>query len=259
MCREAHQDGSFHLHAYLKYERKVQWGARRWDLHDEGVVYHGNYTKARCPRACALYAMKDGCYLSNFDPDAVLKKKNSGRVISNKALLEGDLAQMCMAGEFPLMQYPKLKLAKAQLLADTSIPLPRCLDWIPNTWGLVLPVLDAKRRHYWFWSQRPNTGKTTFLVELSKKYPCGWYNYLESYQSFSHNIQFLLLDEYQTARLQVGQLNQMCDGTHQYPIKNGSPVTLTRPIVIICSNKPPEQVYPNCFSLIEARFTPHEL
>lgn len=29
---------------------------------------------------------------------------------------------------------------------------PDCADVIPNTWGLDLPILSGKKKHYWFWS-----------------------------------------------------------------------------------------------------------
>lgn len=39
IAQEEHKDGTKHLHAYIKYDRKVKWGVNKWDLGD----HHGNY------------------------------------------------------------------------------------------------------------------------------------------------------------------------------------------------------------------------
>lgn len=105
---------------------------------------------------------------------------------------------------------------------------PNCTDFIPNTWGLELPLLDddEKQKHYWFWSSEPNVGKTTFLKSLDKEFRCSWYNKSELYQAIHDDTQFILIDEYSTADLRVTQINQMCDGTYQYPRKGTGSITI---------------------------------
>lgn len=61
------------------------------------------------------------------------------------------------------------------------------------------------------------------------------------------------MDEYTSAHLTVTQLNQMCDGTYQYPIKGGDAKGLALTLVV-CGNSAPEQVYPNRYPLVQARF-----
>lgn len=46
----------------------------------------------------------------------------------------------------------------------------------------------------------------------------------------------------------------MCDGTYQYPTKGGTPVQLTQPLIIICGNSPPQEVYPKKHPFVTARF-----
>lgn len=242
------------MHAFLKYERKVEFGVHKWDI--DG--HHGNYQTASNWKAVQEYLKKDGNYISNFDVDAAARKKASGRDL-NKRLLEEDLATLCLEGEFPLEKYLKLKTCKEAILKDLSPSLPRCLGFIPNTLEKVLPIKEGKRRHFWIWSSRPDTGKTTFLKSVASSYPSHWYAYKEVFQSVHPGTQFVLLDEYSIAHLSATQLNQMCDGTWVYPFKGGSPVQLVEPLVLICSNKPPEEVYPNCFPLINARFEAIEL
>ncbi len=49
----------------------------------------------------------------------------------------------------------------------------------------------------------------------------------------------------------------MCDGTYQYPQKGGKAMTLKDPIVLVCGNKSPFDMYTNTdiHKLIKARFT----
>lgn len=81
-------------------------------------------------------------------------------------------------------------------------------------------------------------GKTTFLNTLSNAYRCTWYNTAELYQTAYQDSQFILIDEYTTAHLKATTLNQMCDGTYQYPAK-GQGAKAIPAIIIICGNKHP--------------------
>ena len=85
-------------------------------------------------------------------------------------------------------------------------------------------------------------------------YVCLW----RDFQTMHTGTQFVLFDEYSKAHLQVTQLNQMCDGTC-LPSQQSSATTLDEPVVIVCSNKPPEDVYPNFYFLVLARFRVFEL
>lgn len=64
----------------------------------------------------------------------------------------------------------------------------------------------------------------------------------------------MLIDEYTTASLKATTINQMCDGTYQYPVKGGDASPLQKPIIIICGNAPMEKVYPNAHQYLAARF-----
>lgn len=254
VCRELHKDGQPHAHAFIKYERKVEWGARKWDIDD----HHGDYQQAKSWRAAEKYCQKGGDYISNFDVEAAASKKSCGREL-NRRLLQEDLTALVHEGVIPLEKYLKLKACKDAFFKDCSPVLPRCSGFIPNSLGKLLPINEGKLRHYWLWSRKPNTGKTTFLKLVAKSYPSYWLSYKESFQSLHPGTQFVLLDEYSAPHLQITQLNQMCDGTWMYPTKGGSPVQLDEPILLVCSNKPPEEVYPNQYPLINVRFSSIEL
>ena len=49
-------------------------------------------------------------------------------------------------------------------------------------------------------------------------------------------------------------MNQMCDGTYQYPIKGGNAEALDKPLIVICGNAPIKTVYPKAHQFITARF-----
>lgn len=46
----------------------------------------------------------------------------------------------------------------------------------------------------------------------------------------------------------------MCDSTYLYPRKGANSIKLAKVFVIVCSNKPPENIYKNNIELIYARF-----
>lgn len=71
VCTELHKDGYPHLHAFIRYERKVSFQPRRWDLES----YHGFYEPARSWNAVAGYVRKGGNFIANFDVDAARSKK----------------------------------------------------------------------------------------------------------------------------------------------------------------------------------------
>jgi hypothetical protein len=133
---------------------------------------------------------------------------------------------------------------------------PDCIDWIPNTWDLSL-LYDKpgqnKKRHYWFWSTVPDKGKTKFLELVDQEHRASWYNKSEVYQTIHKDSQFILIDEYTTPTIHATTLNQMCDGNYLYPSKGGHAIKI-KACILICGNKRPQDLYPNAFKYIEARF-----
>lgn len=69
------------------------------------------------------------------------------------------------------------------------------------------------------------------------------YNLREIFQDVQESQQVVIIDEYQEAFLKYSQVNQMCDGTYQYPRKGSSAIRLNKPLIIIMSNKKISDVY----------------
>lgn len=248
ICRELHADGTPHLHAFVKYDRKIGFCRDRWIV--DG--YQGDFQAAKSWWAVQAYIKKGGDYISNFEVDAAQAKKAA----RNKALMNTPILELLEKSLITPFQVIPL-INNLKIINELKCPvLPRCEGFIPNTFGLVLPIRSQKQRHYWFWSEQPDKGKTTFLKALSTQYTCYLYNVNEKFQDPKESTQFLLFDEYSTAKVFLTDLNSMCDGTYKYPKKGLPAVTLEEPIVIICGNRRPEEVYTTeaNWPLINARF-----
>ena len=75
------------------------------------------------------------------------------------------------------------------------------------------------------------------------------------YQAPAAHSQFVLLDEYSIGHLTVTQLNMMCDGTYQYPVKGLEPFRPQKAVVLVCGNRCPLEIYDSKHpELLKARF-----
>lgn len=254
VSREEHSDGTPHLHVYLYFEERVSIkNARYWDV--EG--FHPNIQVAKSLKAVKDYIKKDGDILEfGIDYQEELSAIKDHRRALGKRLMDGEALVDVMKDAPELMFGFKKIYEDVEFYKKVKAPLQqKCIGFIPNTWGLILPVLESKHRHYWFWSDKPNKGKTTWLQNIKEKYPSMWYSWTEKYQNFVNDAQFILLDEYSTGHLTVTQLNMMCDGTYAYPVKGSSGFQLPKSIVLVCGNRDPLEIYDSKFhELIKARF-----
>jgi hypothetical protein len=137
VAREMHKDGSFHLHAYVAYVKKL-------NLHSpkcfDFAGFHGNYQSVRDKHATIRYVSKHNDYISNFDVNAkeesMLKKKRD----VSKELLSGRMLHE-VTDDHPelLYDYAKLKVNIAMYKLDkhaiTSI-FPRKCYWIVGKPGI---------------------------------------------------------------------------------------------------------------------------
>ncbi|AXQ65984.1 MAG: replication protein [Cressdnaviricota sp.] len=205
------------------------------------------------------YVRKDGDYINIGTMDAEQEKnaKTSKQKILGKHLIEGaNLVATVKENPELLMNYNKLKLNLEAFRADNAREeIPECRDSIPNTWGLDMPLKDEKRRHYWIWSDVPDMGKTTWLKSIEDAYKTSWFNQTELYQNIHSDSQFILIDEYSSAKVKATTINQMCDGTYLYPTKGGTAKQVRGTILLVCGNRDPKDVYPEAWPYIEARFT----
>lgn len=254
--KEQHADGTPHFHVFLRYNNRLDTSNQRYfDIYER----HGKYEVARRQRAAIQYCKKDGDFISNIPGDDPAKPDKTTK---NKNLLEMALKQgpqkVLEEGLISLKEYVwfnnGLELYKKQAVVDEREDLPTRL---PNTWDLDLIInLDVKKCHYWIWSDQPNKGKTTFLLELQKKYRVEGWNLFENFQStITQSTEVIYFDEFR-GQVKISLLNALCDGTLQIPRKGLPSLKIdTKPLIIICGNLPPEKCYKEHLQqYIEARF-----
>lgn len=259
VAHELHEDGTPHIHVYLHLVEKFQSrDCRFWDLTFGDKVYHGKYEGARSSVAVQKYCQKEGDFIEWGESSikAQILSRQSKKSLAGSLFLQG-VPVLDILTQFPEYAFDAPKLVSAaQCIASMHVPvLPQCIGFIPNKFGLLLPLCAEKKRHYWFWSETPNKGKTIFLQSIQSSFPSFWYNVSEKYQTPHPYAQFVLLDEYSVGHLTVTQLNSMCDGTYQYPVKGSHSFTLKMPILLICGNRSPMDIYdPKHHELLKARF-----
>lgn len=112
IASELHKDGNRHLHAFIRYESRVTWSPKLWDI--DG--HHGNYQQAKSWKNVIQYCTKDGNYIANIDVQSAASKKAA----RNKQMLTEDPRQLVNDGTISLFQLPSLVKAKAlyQLLEE---------------------------------------------------------------------------------------------------------------------------------------------
>lgn len=251
--KEVGEQGTPHLQCYgcFKTKRKYAKLAKQWKA--------AFFPTKGTPQQAADYCKKDGDYLER-GVVPLAKNEAGGQAMRDKwiaarqdplaAFNRGDLAPGQLAKlliDIDIAQSMEERKDKADLSA-----------FIPNTWGVLMPVRSDKKKHYWVWSEEPNRGKTTWLKSLQQHYKADFYEYAENFQQLHGDTQVLMFDEYSVPHLKVTVLNRMCDGTYKFPRKGTTPLSLTCTLVV-CGNKNPREIYPHAYKYIEARFNVIEL
>lgn len=122
--QEKHQDGNHHLHAYVRYERKLNIGSPSYfDIQWEGKTYHGKYEGARSASGSFSYITKDDLdplELGDMDWKQETKAKESRKKILGKRLCSGEpIKQLIAEGHTDLaFGYTRLKGDIQQYLID---------------------------------------------------------------------------------------------------------------------------------------------
>lgn len=256
---EYHQDGSPHIHCLIIFDRQIH--KRKADCFDFIVdmdTFHGNYQKVRNVNDVLKYITKhDKEPLTfNYDVAAKLQATAKKQKYTNMQVIQTPIVTLIENETVSIGMAPKLQQAKDfYFMEKARSDLIDVIDSIPNPWTDLFPIdFDLKQRHIWVWSTGPNLGKTTWLKQLDQKYKCGWYTYSETFQPFHRDTQLVLCDEF-SGKISITQLNQMCDGTYQYPTKGAMPTLIRKPLIIIASNRSIVDVYPKFHQFASARFT----
>lgn len=254
VAHEHHANGDDHLHCYFKLVEPFRTrDSKALDLNG----YHGNYQGCRSAKNVIKYCTKAEDYLSNFDIGDVINGPSATKVAMQQVLDGVPLTDVVAQNPILLKGYRNLKLDVDAYKEDLVPAKPDLPEFLPNPWSLLLPAFKkAKRRHYWLWSSEPNLGKTTkFAKPLCDLYRGEIHTGDFKYWNVSRHDQFLILDDYNTGKLNWAVLNQLCDNTYQFSKIFIGPVKIPNPyVVIILSNSSIEGLYPNMNKFLYERF-----
>lgn len=230
ICEEKHQDGSPHLHAFIKLKGRKRFRGDLFNLKDCDKEYHGDYQKAKSFRAVVGYVIKGKNYISNFDLEKYLAKKGK---LTKEDLL-GDVDDLLDSGKITPLQVASWYKNSCvyKMLQKKRLP-----DELPE-----------KKRHLWIYGPS-NTGKTTLLRNQMKEK--GEENFFEiptnnDWVGYA-NQYYLWMDEYK-GQLTVQQLNRICDGGAKMNVKGATVQLRWDCQVIILSNYSISE----CYSKVDA-------
>ena len=223
VCEEKHQDGSPHLHAFIKiHERRIRFKEDRFDFIFDGKEYHGNYQIAKSWHAVQGYVAKGKKYITNLNLEAA-KKKQSKKIGVKE--LETDALELLEKGIITGLQLANFvknqnlyRMLKNKRKANEDIDLN-----------------IEKKRHIWYYGES-NSGKTYRLKTQIKNDPTNWFQIPLNNDWIGYNGEKnLYLDEFK-GQLTVQELNRICDGSTKVNVKGGSLQLASDVVVHICSN-----------------------
>lgn len=223
VASELHKDGTPHLHAFIKYSRKVDFKVDRWDL----GTFHGNYQVAKCWRAVERYCKKEGDYISSIDLLSAAAKKAK----NNRELLEMTPKDAVQHGRINLLQLPAL--IKAKGMFNMLVEAKDHTD-VRGLWYHGAPGVGKSRK-----AREENPG--LFLKQQNK-----WWDGYEGQK-------VVLIDDFDKGGSCLGHYLKIwadryaCTGE----IKGGM-LPLNYEKFIITSNYSPAEIWPEDSVLVEA-------
>lgn len=222
IARELHQDGTPHLHAFVKF------GGAGKRFKQLKFTKQGNYQKAKSWKAVDKYVKKGGDFISNIDTESAKQKKGK----HNLMLINANPVELVETGEIGIMQLKSL-LTNIELYKMLKTKTERPVE---------TDIPTDKKRHIWLYGPS-DSGKSTKLKEILLDYQDNHFQipYNNDWNGY-RGERVLWADEYK-GQLTIQDLNRVCDGNAKMNTK-GSTITLHKtPQVIICSNYAPDTCY----------------
>jgi len=223
IAREKHEDGSLHLHATVRFTKRVHSKDPR--VFDVGG-YHPNIKKLLTNRAfdnAIQYVKKDGDFITN-----VTEKLGKRQRLFLEVLDKGITPSL-------IREHPEIM----------QFNLGNLKAWFNMLHQNAMVLKDLpKKRHIWVHGPR-DTGKTTFARIFQNMFLApALLPYNDDFGFVPYNCDFLFGDEFK-GQLGVQQLNRICDGGCHVNTKGGS-LILGQPTVFICSNFSIDECYSQC-------------
>lgn len=218
VAEEKHEDGSPHLHCFLKLATKFYWNAKKFPRYWDVEGYHPHVETARSWKCCAAYCKKEGCFLSSIDVDAARHKKAA----HNKEMLAMDPKDAVDQGYCSLLALPTL--LKAKRAYENLAPVPLLIE----------------RKCYWIWGP-PRAGKSyacrAAYPELYEKPQNKWW---DGYNGETA----VLLDDFDKAGACLGHyLKIWADGYRFNAECKGGMLRPCYTVLLLTSNYRPEDIF----------------
>lgn len=195
IAEESHSDGTPHLHAFVKLEKKIRFSQAKFDL----LSHHGNYQPAKSWKAVQNYCKKDGNYISNIDVESASKKQSKKLHYTDFERDPLELLEEGILSPLSLNNFIKNR--------NTYLGLKRQKEESQISWENLI-----KNRHQWIFGPS-NSGKTTAMRRWIKdmgEENCCEIPYNNDWSRYSGQ-KFLYADEFK-GQLSVQELNRICDG-----------------------------------------------
>lgn len=133
VCRELHQDGTPHIHAYVLLESRFNCkNVNFWDING----HHGNYQVARDINAVAKYIKKDGDYIEygTIDWKEKLDAKKEHRRALGRKMLEPSTTLKDLLLEEPSLALQADRLQKALAACKQAMIEPVQTEDVKGIW-----------------------------------------------------------------------------------------------------------------------------
>lgn len=240
ICQETHQDGSFHLHAILKYSKPVNCTSNRFfDIKG----FHPNIQSARKVEDVLKYIRKDGNVIENWP-----NKRSFSEILDEAETCSQflDLVRDNQTEKY-ILHLEKIEYAAQRLFARPPSPYkvdnecPWILSDEINNWLSI--EFTKKDRPKSLWLCGPSrTGKTQWARSLGTH---NYWNGMSCLDTFSESATYLVIDDidwqYVTSKKQLFGAQKEFVATDKYrkkrTIKWGKPT-------IYCFN-PDQDPWPN--------------
>lgn len=117
VCREHHEDGNLHLHAYVRLDHEVR--ASIYGSHFDYKGFHPRFEVVRNPDGCKVYCQKEGDFITNLKNLSTVKSLTKEEIA--KQLLAGEkLTEVVKKAPKYLFGYARLKVDLSQYLIDST-------------------------------------------------------------------------------------------------------------------------------------------
>jgi len=133
VCRELHQDGQPHIHAYVLLEKSFNCRNEKfWDL----AGHHGNYQKARDINAVAQYIKKDGDFIQEgqIDWKEKLDAKKAHRKYLGELMLKEGTTLKDLLEQDPSLALDAAQLQKSLAACKQAMLEPKTTDDVKGVW-----------------------------------------------------------------------------------------------------------------------------